>query len=126
MLEQLARPARDDGLLSRDEAGHGGLGEEPVGDDDARVGGLQHRRLMQVYPCVGEHLVGDLAAAGGVGEAREPVAAQAAGERQRRDDLRLTLRRALAWRAAARQQVLAGGRRPTGTRATARCPRSSG
>jgi hypothetical protein len=33
-------------LLSRDEAGHRGLGDDPVGDADARVGGLQHRRLM--------------------------------------------------------------------------------
>ena len=94
--------------LSRDEAGHGGLGDDPVGDADARVGGLQHRRLMQVYPRVGEHLVGHLAAAGRVGEVREPVAAQAAGERQQRGDLRLTVRRALAWPAAARQQVPAG------------------
>jgi len=46
------------GLLSRDEAGDGGLGDETVGDADARVGGLHHRRLMQVYPRVGEHLVG--------------------------------------------------------------------
>jgi hypothetical protein len=28
------------GLLSRDEAGHAGAGEEPVGDADAVVGGL--------------------------------------------------------------------------------------
>ena len=100
--------SRIDGLLSGDEAGHGGPGEEPVGDADARVGGLHHRRLMHVYPFVGEHLVGQLATAGRVGEVREPVAAQAAGERQRRDDLRLTLRRGLAWWPVAPQEVLAG------------------
>jgi hypothetical protein len=43
------------------KAGHGGLGEDPVGDADARVGGLQHRGLMQVDPRLGEHLVGHLA-----------------------------------------------------------------
>ena len=67
----------------------------------------EHRRLMQVDSRVGEHLVGHLAAAGRVGEVGEPVAAQAASERQQRGGLRLTVRRALAWRAAARQQVLA-------------------
>jgi hypothetical protein len=97
--------------LSRGEAGHGDLGEDPVGDGDARVGGLQHRRLMQADPRVGEHLVGDLAARGRVGEAGEPVAAQAAGERQQRDGVRLTLRRTLARWAAARQHVPAGRRR---------------
>ena len=106
--------------MSRDEAGHGGLGDDPVGDAGARVGGLHHRRLMQVYPGVGEHLVGQLAAAGRVGEAREPVAAQAAGERQLRGDLRLTVRRALA--RAGRRPAAGAGRPspPTGTRATVR------
>jgi hypothetical protein len=101
-------PSRIDGLLSRGEVGDTGLGEDPVGDADARVGGREHRWLMDVYLCVGEHLVGDLAAAGRVGETREALAAHAASERQRRDDLRLTMRRALAGRAAAGQQVLAG------------------
>ena len=35
-------------LLPRDEAGHVGLGDEPVGDPDALVGRLPHRRLVQV------------------------------------------------------------------------------
>jgi hypothetical protein len=94
--------------MSRDEAGHDRLGDDPARDADARVGGLQDRRLVQVHPRVGEHLMGQLAAAARVGEAREPVAAQAASERQQRGDLRLTRRRALACLPAARQQVLAG------------------
>ena len=72
--------ARIHGLMSRGEAGHGGLGEGPVGDADARVGGLQHCRLMQVHPRAREHLVGQLAAARRVGEVLDPVRAYTAGE----------------------------------------------
>jgi len=62
-------------LLPRDEAGDVGLGDEPVSDADTRVGGLHRRRLMDVYPGAREHLVGQLAGGGRVGEALEPVIA---------------------------------------------------
>ncbi len=102
------------------KAGDVGPGDEPVGDADARVGGLQHRRLMDVDPRVGEHLVGQLAAGARVGEAREPVVSQAAGERQLRGDLRVTGRRALA--CFGRRPAAGAGRPPppAGTRAPAR------
>lgn len=69
------RPVGAESLLSRGEAGHLGLGEEPVGDTDARVARRQEPWLLQVYPIGGEHLVGYLAAAVRVGEVGQAVAA---------------------------------------------------
>ena len=88
------------------EAGDGGLGEGAVGDDDARIGGLQHRRLMDVHPRVGEHLVGHLAAARRVGEARDAVRAHTAGEGEQVAEALRELGPARL--AAVRLQVLAG------------------
>ena len=82
--------------------------QQTVSHTRAGQAGRQQRRLMKVYPRVGEHLVGHQAAAGRVGEVREPVAAQAAGERHERGDLTWTMRFVLAWRPAVRQQVVAG------------------
>jgi hypothetical protein len=97
---------------ARHEPRDGGLGEEPMGNADARVGGPHHGRLMDVDPGVGEHLVGQLSGAARVGEAWEAVAAQAAGEREFRRHLRVTRGRVSAGvYAAAREQVLAGRQR---------------
>jgi DNA-binding response OmpR family regulator len=96
--------------MPRDEAGDDGLGDDPVGDADARVGGLHQRGLLQVDLSGGEHLVGQIPAAGRVGEVHEPVAAKAARERHHRGGLPLTVGRSLAL-APVRQQVTAGRHR---------------
>ena len=77
---------------------------------------------MQVYPRAGEHLVGHLAAAGRVGEVREPVAAYAAGEGQHRGGVRLTLRRSsgLSWGRTAKACAGSLGRAEPGTAGTFR------
>jgi hypothetical protein len=80
------------GSVPGDEAGHDGLRDEAVGNADARVARLQHRGLIQVDTGVGDHLVGDLAVDGRVGEAGKAMAPDAAGERHECAFMRPSLR----------------------------------
>ena len=69
-------------LWACDEAGDDCLGDYAVGDAGTRVGGLYQPWLIWVYSGGGEHLFGELAAGGRVGELGEPASPHAPRERQ--------------------------------------------